>query len=149
MNRFDPAEHQRLRELIDTNTNPYWATLGIEAREVHAPGHVVVGLPIRPAISNRNGVVHGGAIMSLIDAAGGGAARTLTRAGEPVPTFPTTDLNVSFVNPARGSITATGRVIRRGRSLVFVQVEVHDEVATLVASARATYLVLASKQTPA
>jgi len=100
---FDEAERHRLMELIDTHTKPFWETLGIVAKEVHERGHVTVGLAMHHAVSNRNGVVHGGAIMSLIDAAGGGATRTLTSPGEPVPAFPTTDLNVSFLNPARGT----------------------------------------------
>src|SRR5690606_2403922 len=129
----DEAERQRLMELIDNSTNPFWETLGIVAKDVHEPGHASVGLEMQHAVSNRNGVVHGGAIMSLIDAAGGGAARTQTAPGEPVPALPTTDRNVSFLNPARGNVTATGRVVRRGRTLVFVQVEVHDEEGTLVA----------------
>lgn len=139
---LDEAERHRLMELIDTHTNPFWETLGIVAREVHEPGHVTVGLAMQHAVSNRNGVVHGGAIMSLIDAAGGGATRTLTPPGEPAPAFPTTDLNVSFLNPARGDVTATGRVVRSGRRLAFVQVEVHDEEGALVALARVTYAVV-------
>jgi len=142
---LDPDERQRLIALIDTGTNPYWETLGIVAQDVAAPGVATVAIAQRPEVTNRNGVIHGGAIMSLIDAAGGGAARTMVPPGEPLPAFPTTDLNVSFLNPARGGVTATGKVVRNGRSLVFVQVEVHDEEGTLVALGRVTYAVVQRK----
>jgi uncharacterized protein (TIGR00369 family) len=135
-------ERARLIALIDTGTNPFWETLGIVAKDVEGPGVATVGIAMSPQVTNRNGVIHGGAIMSLIDAAGGGAARTMVPAGEPLPAFPTTDLNVSFLNPAKGGVTATGRVVRNGRTLVFVQVEVHDEDGTLVALGRVTYAVV-------
>lgn len=138
---MEPKERERLIDLVGAHTVPYWETLGVTVEEVHGHGHVTLGMPMRRQISNRRGVIHGGAIMSLIDAAGGAAARTLTPEGEATPGLPTTDLNVTFINAARGSVRATGRVVRRGRSLVFVQVEVHDEDETLIALSRVTYIV--------
>jgi uncharacterized protein (TIGR00369 family) len=142
MSAMDPTEQARLVNLVGADTVPYWATIGIVVDEVHEPGHVTLKLPMQPSVGNRRGVIHGGAIMSLIDAAGGGAIRTLTPVGEVAAGYPTTDINVTFVNAARGDVQATGRVVRRGRSLVFVQVEVHDDDGTLIALARATYMVM-------
>ena len=142
---MDAVERARLVELVDPGTNPYWATIGVKVDEVHAPGHVTLKLPMQPAVGNRRGVIHGGAIMSLIDAAGGGAVHSLTPAGEVAPGSPTTDINVTFVSAARGDVRATGRVVRRGRSIAFVQVEVHDEDGTLVALGRVTYLVMSGR----
>lgn len=139
---IDSTERARLIDLVGAETVPYWATIGVTVDEVYGPGHVTLKLSMQPAILNRREVIHGGAIMSLIDAAGGGAVRTLTPADQVAPGFPTTDINVTFVSAARGDVRATGRVVRRGRHLVFVQVEVHDQESTLVALARVTYMVL-------
>ena len=139
---MDAAERTRLLELAAGQTNPYEEMLGVTVEDVQEPGHVTLGLSLRPDLGNRNGVMHGGAIMSLIDAAGADAVRSLQKPGEPLPSLPTTDLNVTFVNPARGSVIAIGRVVRRGRSIAFTQVEVRDEAGTVVALGRATYVVV-------
>ena len=52
----------------------------------------------------------------------------------------TTGLSIQFVAGAReGTLTATGRVVRRGRSIAFVQGEAHDAKGALVATAQGTW----------
>ena len=84
-------------------------------------------------------VVHGGALSTLVDtaataAAWAGAEDTTSLRGTTVA------LTVNFVGAARGQdVTATARVSRRGRTIVFVDVEATGADGTLVARALVTY----------
>lgn len=138
----DAAERARLLQLAAGASNPYWEMLGVTVEDVQGPGQVTMGLALRPELSNRGGVMHGGAIMSLIDAAGGAAVRTMQRPGEPLPALPSTDINTSFINPAQGNVVAIGHAVRRGRTVAFAEVQVRDATGTLVALGRATYVVV-------
>lgn len=72
--------------------------------------------------------------MLLDSAAGATASLTVDDSGR--QPFLTVSLNIDFVGPARhGGVTATGRVVGGGRSLLFVSAElVHDD-GTLIATA--------------
>jgi len=52
----------------------------------------------------------------------------------------TTGLSIQFVAGAReGALTATGKVVRRGRTIAFVSGEAHDAQGRLVATAQGTW----------
>jgi uncharacterized protein (TIGR00369 family) len=51
-------------------------------------------------------------------------------AGETVMTL---DMQVSFLAPGRGTLIATGNVLRAGRSIIFTEAEVRTENQELVA----------------
>jgi len=61
----DEAATTRIRELM-----PYCATLGVRA-EKYTASEVALALDWAPGLCTSNGVLHGGVIMSLADAAGG------------------------------------------------------------------------------
>ena len=84
-----------------------------------------------------------GAIGSLIDAAAGAATATLRREDDETWSGQaTTDLNVTFLNAATSDVTAEGRVLRSGRSVAFVQVDVRDTEGKAIAVGRATYMII-------
>lgn len=89
--------------------------------------------------TNRHGVLHGGIAAMLLDnACGATASLTLDASGR--RPFLTISLNTDFVGAGRhGGITATGRVVGGGRSLLFVAAElVHDD-GTLIATATGVF----------
>ena len=89
------------------------------------------------------GIMHGGAVGSLIDSAAGAATSTLRQPDEDTWSGQTTtDLNVTFLTAATGRIVAEARLLRNSRSFSFVQVDVHAEDGTLVATGRATYTII-------
>ena len=61
-----------------------------------------------PDHMNNLGLLHGGAICTLLDVAMGSAARL--KAQRPVTTI---DMQVAFLSAGRGPLTAEGRVIRK------------------------------------
>jgi uncharacterized protein (TIGR00369 family) len=139
-------ERARLVGLVDASGVAFWRYLDITLAEVHGVGHVTLGMPMRADLeTRRSGVMHGGALASLIDAACGGAVTTLRRADDDTWTGQaTTDLNITYLNAATGHVLAEGRVLRSGRAIAYAQAEIRDLEGNVIAVGRATYLILRS-----
>jgi 1,4-dihydroxy-2-naphthoyl-CoA hydrolase len=116
--------------------------LGIETVEV-APDRVTMRMPWRPEVRRGGGIFHGGAIMALADQVAGCLFNTDPRIAAAACTGLTTDFSVSFLRAAgQGeALVATGAVLRRGRKVTFMQIEVRGETSgRAVAVCRTTYL---------
>jgi uncharacterized protein (TIGR00369 family) len=126
-------------ELVGGDHIGLWQTLGIFVERAEV-GRVRLRMPMGPQLGTYSeGIMHGGAVASLIDAASASATRTLQTADEPLwRNLATTDINVSYLEPARTEVVAEGRVLRAGRRTSFVQVDVHDADDRLVAVGRVT-----------
>jgi acyl-coenzyme A thioesterase 13 len=101
-------------------------------------GRAEVRLPVGESVSNPVGVLHGGAIATLVDDVGTLAIITADRHGRPGVT---TDLGVSYLAPAPAgaSVLAQAAVLKIGRTLAFVSVDVRRESdGVLVAQGRMT-----------
>ncbi len=125
-------------------TGPYYRHLGMSLEEVN-PGFARFRMPFREELLQNNGVVHGGAIASLADTAVAYALLTLLQPGEWVTTV---ELKMNFLAAVKGEeMFGEGRVVRRGRRLALIEMEVKDAKGTLIAKGLATYLVRGLKQT--
>ena len=132
------AEIARVREAL--NRVPFATLLGIELEQVER-GEATLRLNIRDELRQIHGVIHGGAIASLIDTATAFAILTLLEDKEK---FSTVDLMVNYLRPLKeGTVTARARVLRAGRRLITVSADVFDEGGNLAATALSTYLRLA------
>jgi uncharacterized protein (TIGR00369 family) len=118
--------------------SPFAAHLGLELIDVE-PDRASVAMPFSPALATMGEVVHGGAIGALVDTAAM-AASWATSALPAELRGSTVGLTVDFLAPAHGrDLVATARVLRRGSSLCFCDVEVAEEGAHLVAKGLVTY----------
>jgi len=142
----DPAALDRyFKALKERNTSrgAHMGThLGIETLEV-AKDRVTMRLAFREELRRGGGIFHGGAIMALADHVAGAVFNTDPRVPAAGETGLTTDFNVSFLlSAAPGeALVATGTVLRRGRNVTFMQIEVHGEASgRAVAICRTTYL---------
>jgi uncharacterized protein (TIGR00369 family) len=114
---------------------PFLSHLKIHT-EALGEGTARLSLPVEPHLKNSLGTVHGGVIMSLLDVALCTAARTLHPESIGVITI---DLSTSFIGGGKGSrLFADSRVLRDGKSLIFVEAEAKNEDGSLVAKAIAT-----------
>ncbi len=83
--------------------------------------------------------VHGGAIVTLVDTAATAAAWATDQIPENLRGT-TVSLTVNFLNAALGSsLAADAHVIRRGRSLCYLEVDVTGEGDRLIAKGLVTY----------
>jgi len=114
------------------------AVMGFEMVE-RAAGRVRYRLRVADRHRNRQGVVHGGVIGALLDAAGmfAGAYDEAT-GGMRVALTVSTSCN--YVGIARGEeVFADGVVTRRGRSMYFANTTVTDAEGNLVATGQGAY----------
>jgi uncharacterized protein (TIGR00369 family) len=118
---------------------PYAKFLGLELGEMK-PGEASLHLEVRDELRQNQGVVHGGAVASLIDTASAFAVVTQLEPNERVTT---TDLTIHYLRPVTsGRLTAMARTVRAGRRLFVLSVEVIDDQQKLVATAVTTYIKL-------
>jgi uncharacterized protein (TIGR00369 family) len=119
-------------------SSPFPGHLGIRLVDM-GPGSATLGLPFAEALVTAGTTVHGGVVASLIDTAGMVAAWS----GGEVPDRlrgTTVGLTVSYLAPADGEdLQAFATVLRRGRSIVHVDVDVRTASGTAVAKGLVTY----------
>ncbi len=133
--KLDPQKLERARAAFASV--PYARFLGLRLGEIHN-GQVSIHLDVRDELKQNQGVVHGGAIASLIDTASAFAVLTQIETDERVTT---TDLTIHYLRPlTSGRMTAAARVVRGGRRLFVLSVEVTNETSVLVATAVTTYI---------
>jgi uncharacterized protein (TIGR00369 family) len=114
---------------------PFLAHLDIVTEDL-ADGAATVSLPVAPHLTNSFGTVHGGVIMSLLDVALCTAARTLHPDSLGVITI---DMSTSFIGGGQGDkLLAQARVLKNGRSTIFVEGEAKNADGSLVAKAIGT-----------
>ena len=80
---------------------------------------------------------HGGLLMTLADTAS--CVAVLSVAG-PDAVITTTDMNIRFLAPCHSDATAEAKIIKVGKTLCPVSVEVRDVQGVLVAVAQVTYM---------
>lgn len=94
--------------------------LGLQIEEVRTD-YCRMRLPYRPELDQPAGVVHGGALATLVDTV---VVPAIGSAYGPETMYMTVTMNVSYVGAVRGTdVVAEGWVTRRGRSTVFCRAE--------------------------
>ena len=111
------------------------AEITIESAE---PGEAVCVMPILPKHLNARGTVMGGAIFTLADFAAAVAAN-----GHAEDTTITLHGDITYLNAAKGkTLIAHATTIKQGRSAALHQIEIRDDLGTLVAHATMNGFVL-------
>jgi uncharacterized protein (TIGR00369 family) len=132
---------QAQRYLI--GTVPHTQAMGTLIREF-APGRVVFELPYSEKLIGDpdTGVIHGGAITTLFDAACGNAVLSGLRELRRIVTL---DLRIDYLRPARpgASVICVGEAYRYTHEVVFVRGSAHDgNPDDLLATASGTFMLL-------
>lgn len=132
--RLPEDAQARLRDIF--GRVPFARLLALEFVSAER-GAATFALDVREELTRMGGILHGGAIFSLLDTAAACAVHTLLEPG--VQTV-TVDLTIHFLRPVNsGRIEARARVIRAGRRVVVLSVEATDQTGTLAAIATTTY----------
>ncbi len=107
-------------------------------------GRAVVTLEAGPQHSNPMGTLHGGILCDIADAAMGMAFMSTLEADQ---TFTSLDLKINFFRPVwKAQLRAEAHVVRRGRTMGYVECDVTDEKGRLIAKANAMCTVLEGPQ---
>jgi uncharacterized protein (TIGR00369 family) len=138
-----------LLELVNAGSRwvPYNAALGLIAEEA-APEGCTVLLPYREDLigNPETGVIHGGAITALLDAACGLAV--VLRQGNP-SRVATLDLRIDYLKPATPpkGVRARAECYKLTRNVAFVRASAyHEDPKDPVASAAGAFMVFEDKQ---
>ena len=137
-------ELARLREAL--GRVPYARLLGLELLGA-SRGEAVFSVELREELKRNGGLMHGGALASLMDTASAFAVLTLLAPGEQTVTI---DLQIHFLRPVfSGRVEARARVLRKGRRVATLSIDVTDEAGKLTATGTTTYLVQSAPPDPA
>jgi uncharacterized protein (TIGR00369 family) len=123
--------------MLKAKPDGWMATLGARIAEAE-PGRVVLEIEAGPQHRHGGGVVQGGVITQIADAAMGMSLGTLQEDGMWNTTI---ELKINFIRPViSGRIRAVGRVVEMKQTLFFSEADVLDEQDRLVARASSTCL---------
>jgi uncharacterized protein (TIGR00369 family) len=134
---------KRAEALLAARPDGWMETLGARISESE-PGRVVVELDAGPQHRHGGGVVQGGVITQIADAAMGMSLATLQ---EDRVWNTTIELKINFIRPVvSGRIRAIGRVVEMKQTLMFGEADVLDDQDRLVARASSTCLAVPEGQ---
>jgi len=133
--KITPERERLMQEKFEINHFP--RMLGIEIDSVEE-GRAVLSVEVREELKQLQGVMHGGAIASLIDTA---VAFAIVGASEPEDRFTTVEMKVNYLSAIReGRVRAEARLLRDGRRIIVADCDVFDDKGRLAAKGLLTYI---------
>jgi uncharacterized protein (TIGR00369 family) len=113
---------------------PFVNHLGLELI-LFEGGYSEIHFEAKPEHLNSFGVTHGGACMTLLDVAMAVAARSVNQEMGAV----TIEMKTSFMQPARGKLSAKGHLMHRTATMAFTEGTVYDSEGRACAHATGTF----------
>jgi uncharacterized protein (TIGR00369 family) len=119
-------------------TNPIATLLGAKPISCDPEvGRITIWFEAKPEFCNLLGTVQGGMLAAMLDLVMSFA--TLCTMGGPGFVVPTIDMNTHFLSPARpGRIVGEGTVVKKGRTITFMEGRLRDERGKLLTTATAS-----------
>jgi len=123
-------------------TVPFMKHLGMEFIEGD-DGYAKIALRYQDENSTWAKALHGGAIASLIDTTGAMAAWTTAEIATPKYFGSTVGVNVNYLSGAIGEdIFAEGRILKRGKEIIYTDVKVSNGEGKLLAQGTVVYRIV-------
>ncbi len=134
-----PADRAAMWARFGTWDRPTFPSfMGLAVEEIRV-GYCRMRLPYRPELDQPEGVVHGGALATLIDTV---VVPAIGAAHDAMPGLLTLSMEVRFLGAVRGQdAVAEGWVTRRGRRVAFCEAAVCADDGTPVARGSLVYSV--------
>lgn len=130
-----PEVLDKIRAKFEQNHFP--KMVGIEIDDIE-PGRAKLSLDVTEKHRQLQGIMHGGAIATLIDTA---VAFAIVGASEPGAKFTTIELKVNYLSPiVEGRVIADARLIRDGKRIIVAECDVFDAAGKLAAKGLLTYM---------
>jgi acyl-CoA thioesterase len=136
-----PGEEETYKTIIRDRleNSPFYRHMGLKVTGL-GPGWAAFQMPVGQHLWSVGGIIHGGAITSIADAASGVALATLLDKDKERPV--TIELKVNFCAPVKGGVlNARGQVVQKGKRIAICEVDVTGEDGGLVAKGTSTYMV--------
>jgi uncharacterized protein (TIGR00369 family) len=130
----------RMAKVIEMT--PFMRHLGMEFVE-GSEGYARIKLRYQHENSTVGKALHGGAIASLIDTTGAMAAWTTAEIATPRYFGTTVGVNVNYLSAAIGEdIFAEGRILKRGKEIIYCDVRVVNSEGKLLAQGTVVYRIV-------
>jgi uncharacterized protein (TIGR00369 family) len=131
-----PDKQDAIRNrLVESNNFP--RLLGFVLDRVEF-GRAVLSVEVSERLLQLQGIMHGGAIASLVDTA---VALAIASISEPGDRFTTVEMKVNYLTPIKeGKAIADATLIKAGRRIIVADCSVSDSTGTLAAKALVTYI---------
>ncbi len=130
-----PDVMEKIRAKFEQNHFP--KLVGIEIDDIE-PGRAKLSLEVSEKHRQLQGIMHGGAIATLIDTA---VAFAIVGASEPGAKFTTIELKINYLSPiVEGRVIADARLIRDGKRIVVAECDVFDAAGKMAAKGLLTYM---------
>ena len=113
---------------------PFVTHLGF-ALSLFEGGHSEIKYEPKAEHLNSHAIVHGGALMTLLDV----SMATAARSAQPDMGMVTVEMKTSFMRPALGLLVAKGRLMHRSTSLAFAESTIYDHAGRACAHAVGTF----------
>lgn len=123
---------------------PFASTLGIKVTH-YSPDRIEAELPVRPELGNRNGNLHGGAVMAFADDLGGAATIINLPKGMTTATIES-KTNFFAAIPVGDTAHAECTPLHRGRSTMVWQTKITRNDGRLAAIVTQTQIVIPEKR---
>ncbi len=149
---LDDAQRQRLLDWAGSmnrsieRARAAGASIGPIAEALHIAndgaedGRARYHLDVVPELLNPHGVLHGGAVYTMVDYAMGGATMSALGPGEICATI---EIKISYLAGVRvGRLDCETEIIKQGRQVVFLESKVRDDTGRLVATATGSFAVI-------
>lgn len=103
-------------------------------------GRSLYELAVEPDLLNPNGVLHGGAVYTMVDYSMGSATMSVLDPGQYCATI---EIKMSYLATVRGgTLRCETRVVKKGRHIVFLESAVRDDAHRLVATATGSFMII-------
>ena len=121
---------------------PFMKHLAMEFVE-GGEGFATVRMRYQDENSTAGKALHGGAIASLLDTTGAMAAWTTAQIASPKYFGSTVGVNVNYLSGAIGEdVFAEGRILKRGKEIIYTDVRVTNEAGKLLAQGTVVYRIV-------
>jgi len=140
---LNPGYTEAVARLV--NESPYFSLLSMEIKELQW-GTCLMEVKLEEKHLQPFGMVHGGAIASVVDAAAFWAVFPQVERGVGLTTV---EMKLNYLAPAqKGKLVARGQCIKLGRTLALGETQVRNGDGVLVAHGTATMMVVPDLRIP-
>ncbi|MEX0683548.1 MAG: PaaI family thioesterase [Dehalococcoidia bacterium] len=143
----EEAQKQNLHRMARVIASvPFMKHLGMEFVE-GGEGYARIRMHYQDENSTMGKALHGGALASLIDTTGAMAAWTTAQIATPQYFGSTVGVNVNYLSGAIGEdVFADGRVLKRGKEIIYSDVRVTNEAGKLLAQGTVVYRIVETEK---
>ncbi|PWA07359.1 PaaI family thioesterase [Flavobacterium psychrotolerans] len=128
----------------ELSKNTLMQTLEIEFIDA-GEGFLVAKMPVNPNVHQPMGLLHGGASVALAESVGSAASMLFVNSHE--REIRGIEISANHLKAKRdGFVTATARIIHKGRSIHLWEIKITDEADQLISICKLTNMVLPRKK---